>query len=153
MNRTAVFILLFLPALAGAQPDQWQGPKRDGHYPDTGLLKTWQKDGPELIFQVSGIGEGFSTPVEHNGTIFVTGKKDTMDLLTAIDQEGQIKWQVPYGRSWIRSFSNTRCTPTLEENRIYLLSGTGQLVCMDADKGVVLWSANTDIDFETEWHD
>jgi len=153
MKRTAILIFLFLPFVAAAQPDQWRGPARDGHYPDKDLLKTWQKDGPELIFQVSGIGEGFSTPVEHRGIIYVTGKKDTMDLLTAIDQEGQVKWQIPYGRSWIRSFSNTRCTPTLEENRIYLISGTGQLVCMDAEKGDKLWSANTDADFEAEWHE
>ena len=152
MHSTIIIIFLLLPVIAGAQPSQWRGPARNGHFPDTGLLKSWPKEGPELILKLSGIGMGFSSPIEHMGTIYVTGKKDTMDLLAAIDPEGEIKWQVPYGHSWTSTYTNTRSTPTLEDNRIYLISGTGRLVCLDSETGKEIWSAEPDLDFEAEWH-
>jgi len=152
MQKAALFLFLLLPVLAVAQPNQWRGPARDGHFSDAGLLETWPKGGPELILEVSGIGEGFSSAVKYGGEYYVTGKKDTMDLVTAINAKGEIKWQVPFGRSWIRSYPNTRSTPTLEGDRIYLQSGTGRLVCLDIETAEEIWSGEVDKDFKTEWH-
>jgi outer membrane protein assembly factor BamB len=152
MRKLFLAIFLCIHLLAAAQYNMWRGPQRSGHFPDTGLLKTWPEGGPELVFKTDGIGEGFSSPVGHRGTIYVTGKKDTMDLVTAIDETGRIKWQVPYGRSWIRSFPNTRSTPTLEDGRMYLLSGTGRLVCLDTENTREIWSVDVDADFEADWH-
>jgi len=147
-----ILLLLLIPLQSSAQINQWRGPDRTGHYPGTGLLKSWPDGGPELIFEATGIGEGFSSPVEHRGTIYETGKKDTIDLLTALTLEGDILWQVPYGRSWVRSMSNTRSTPTLEGNMIYLIGGTGRLVCLDAGGGEEIWSVDVDEQYEAEWH-
>jgi len=152
MEKAALFLFLLLPVVAVAQPNQWRGPARDGHFPDKELLETWPKVGPELVLEVTGIGEGFSSVVKHRGVYYVTGKKDTMDLVTAIDPSGEIKWQVPFGRSWIRSYPNTRSTPTLEGDRMYLQSGTGRLVCLDIETAVEIWSVEVDRDFKTEWH-
>ena len=152
MQKAALFLFFLLPVVAVAQPNQWRGPARDGHFPDTELLKTWPKGGPELILKVSGIGEGFSSVVKHEGDYYVTGKKDTMDLVTAINARGEIKWQVPFGRSWIRSYPNTRSTPSLEGDRIYLQSGTGRLVCMDIETAREIWAVEVDRDFNAEWH-
>jgi outer membrane protein assembly factor BamB len=101
---------------------------------------------------VEGIGEGFSSPVEHNGTIYVTGKTDTLDYLTSINPDGEINWRIPYGRSWIRSYGNSRSTPFLEEDRAYLFSGTGRLVCVNAGSGEEIWSVMVDSIFEADWH-
>jgi outer membrane protein assembly factor BamB len=152
MNKTQIAIFILLTALTQFSAGQWRGPDRDGHFPERGLLTTWPKDGPELMLKTSGIGEGFSSPVLHRGTIYVTGKKDTLDYLSSINLNGEINWQVPYGRSWIRSFGNSRSTPFLEDNRAYLLSGTGRLVCVDAGSGEEIWSADADKDFEADWH-
>jgi outer membrane protein assembly factor BamB len=144
--------IFFLLAMVSAVSAQWRGPDRNGHFPGEGLLSEWPDGGPELLFSVSGIGEGFSSAVEYKGTIYVTGKLDSMDYLTSIGPGGEINWQVPYGRSWIRSFPNSRSSPFLVDDRAYLLGGKGRLVCADALTGKELWAVDVDEDFGADWH-
>ena len=40
---------------------QFHGPDRDNKSTDKGLLKTWPPGGPERLWEVTGIGEGYST--------------------------------------------------------------------------------------------
>ena len=35
----------------------WRGENRDGIYRESGLLKTWTEEGPELLWFVEGIGK------------------------------------------------------------------------------------------------
>jgi outer membrane protein assembly factor BamB len=132
---------------------QWRGEMRDGHFSnEKNLLKEWPADGPEQILNVEGIGSGYSSPIFAHGTIYVTGMKDTLDYLTAMDLKGDVKWQVSYGRSWMNSFPETRCSPTIEDERIYVLSGTGELSCINTIDGKKLWTVNVDKDYQAEWH-
>jgi outer membrane protein assembly factor BamB len=151
--RNSLFIILsvFLFQSAFSQVTQWRGPNRDGHFPETGLMQSWPENGPELILEVEKIGKGWSSPIWADGIIYVTGMIDTMDCLSAIDAEGNILWQVPYGRSWNRSFPDTRSTPTIDGNRIYVQSGTGRQVCIDRESGEEIWAVEVDKDFETEY--
>jgi len=145
-----IFLLIFFAI--DAQTIQWRGDKRDGHFSATGLLKQWTENGPELLLEVNKIGKGFSSPVFDGATIYVTGMIDTLDYLTAITSSGEIKWQVPYGRSWNQSFPDTRSTPVAEGSRIYVQSGTGRLSCIDAADGKIIWAVEVDKKFETEYH-
>ena len=40
---------------------QFRGPDRDGKSAETGLLKKWPKEGPELLWSVDGLGEGYTS--------------------------------------------------------------------------------------------
>lgn len=146
------FVILVFVSAAHAQVTQWRGPNRDGHFTDQELLTSWPENGPELILEVNKIGKGWSTPILVDGMIYTTGMIDTLDYLSAIDSEGNIKWQVAYGRSWNKSFPDTRSTPTIEDNRIYVQSGTGRLACIDKETGKENWAVEVDKDFETEYH-
>lgn len=150
--RKTVYITIAILILPGMLLAQWRGPARNGHFEGEGLLDKWPEGGPELVLSVEGIGEGFSSPVEHNGNIYVTGKIDTMDYLTCIGTQGNIKWQALYGRSWIRTYAHSRSSACLEDNRAYVFSGTGRLACIDAGTGEEIWSANVDEDYGAEWH-
>ena len=153
MKKIFLLILVLLatyPVIC--QVVQWRGEKRDGFFNETGLLKSWPADGPQMILKVEKIGKGFSSPVFANQTIYVTGMIDTLDYLSAIDMEGKIKWQVPYGRSWSKSFPDTRSTPTVENDRVYVIGGMGRLVCIDANSGKERWVVDVDKDFKAEWH-
>src|SRR5690554_5537380 len=153
MKKTITGLLFtFLTLSIWAQVAHWRGPARDGHFPETGLLKEWPEEGPELLLQVENIGKGWSTPVLAGDMIFVTGMIDTLDYLTAVDLSGTIKWQVPYGRSWIQSFPDTRSTPVVDDNRIYVQSGTGEVSCIDRNKGEVIWQVDVDKTFNSEYH-
>ena len=112
----------------------------------------YKRQGPELILEVEKIGKGFSSPILADGIIYTTGMIDTLDYLSAIDFQGNIKWQVSYGRSWNKSFPDTRSTPTVDGNRIYVQSGTGRLACINRETGTEIWAVDVDKDFETEYH-
>ena len=145
-------ILLIFVLNSSAQFVQWRGPNRDGHFNETGLLKSWPEGGPQKILEVEKIGKGWSSPILVGDVIYTTGMIDTLDYLTAIDMQGNIKWQVPYGRSWNKSFPDTRSTPTVEDNRIYVQSGTGRLSCFERETGKEIWAVEVDRDFECEYH-
>jgi outer membrane protein assembly factor BamB len=109
--------------------------------------------------KVDNLGKGYSSPIVVNGTIYITGMKDTLDYLTVLDYTGKIKWQVPYGHSWVKSFPETRSSPTIDGDRIYVLSGIGELSCLNAADGKVIWRVNVDNDYgpgipgkEPYWH-
>lgn len=153
MKKTKVTVLLILISVSlSAQITQWRGPNRDGIFSDTELLQSWAEEGPELILEVEGIGKGYSSAIIENGVIYTSGMIDTLDYLTAINADGSFKWQVSYGRSWNKSFPDTRSTPVVEGNRIYVQSGTGRLACIDKDTGEENWAVNVDKDFEAEYH-
>jgi len=135
-----------------AQDGQWRGPDRDGKYPDTGLLKSWPEDGPELLLKKEGLGNGYSSPVVVDEMIYISGKRDVSDVLTKLDMDGNILWETTYGTAWDRSFPETRSTPTIEDGRIYIMGGLGTVVCMDTETGEIIWQKNTHEEFEGEFH-
>ena len=153
MKRISLAISFFLlVVMVFAQPIQWRGPQRDGKFTDTGLLKKWPVTGPELMLKVEGIGKGYSSVVATDKFIFASGMIDTLDYLSCITPEGTIKWKVAYGRSWTKSFPETRSTPTIEDDRVYIISGTGELVCLNVSDGAIRWKVNVDKDYSAEWH-
>src|SRR5262245_25709725 len=58
-------VALALPSYSQAASSdwpQWRGPHRDGISPETGLLKEWPTNGPPLVWKVTGLGGGYTTP-------------------------------------------------------------------------------------------
>ena len=149
---SGVIFFLFVAQSYG-QVIQWRGDTRDGHFRnEKNLMTEWPEEGPELVLKAEGIGAGYSSPVLSEGTIFVTGMKDTLDYLTALDMTGKVLWQVPYGRSWVQSFPESRSSPIVEGSFVYVMSGTGRLSCLNATNGSVVWSVDVDKDYEAQWH-
>jgi len=150
--RVNVFILfIFISASAASQIVQWRGPDRNGIYPDTGLLKSWPEGGPELLLKIEDIGRGFSSAVAAGDRIYVTGLKDSMDVLMVYDFNGGLIWEKPFGPAWNKSVPDTRCTPTIENDRIYVLSGLDNLACFNALSGDELWSVNIHENYGSNW--
>ena len=145
-------ILIFFSYNTFAQEAQWRGPNRSGIFPETGLLQVWPENGPELLVNASGIGSGYSTPVIENGIIYVTGKKNTEDWLSALDLDGTILYQVSYGKSWENSYPETRSTPTIDDDRIYVISGMGEVICLNKSDGKMRWSVNAQEKYQGEIH-
>ncbi|WP_319501571.1 PQQ-binding-like beta-propeller repeat protein [uncultured Draconibacterium sp.] len=150
-----IVLTLLIAAFAlslSAQVTQWRGPNRDGHFPETGLLKEWPAEGPELVMQVEKIGKGYSSAIAEGDMIYTSGMIDTLDYLTAINPDGSFKYQVPYGRSWNQSFPDTRSTPVIDGDRIYVQSGTGRVACLNKETGEEIWAVEADKKYETEYH-
>ena len=131
---------------------EWRGFNRTGSYPDQNLLKTWPEKGPQLLLELKAVGNGYSSPIVYKNTLYVTGRKDTLDVVSAYEMNGNKKWETSYGRAWARTYPETRCTPTIENNRIYLVSGMGQVGCVDAASGKLIWTVDANTDYKGESH-
>lgn len=152
--KLLIFLLILFASgkLVAQDLVEWRGLNRTGIYSDQNLLKSWPKNGPQLLLELKDIGKGYSSPLIYKNTIFVTGLKDTLDVISAYEMNGQKKWETPYGHGWANSFPETRCTPTIENNRIYLVSGMGQVACVDAISGKLIWRVDANTDYKGEPH-
>jgi outer membrane protein assembly factor BamB len=121
---------------------QWRPENRTGVSSETGLLKSWPQKGPELIWSVKTLPKGYSSVSFGNNLIYVTGNEDKNDFLVALDPAGNIKWKTMYGTAWNQSYPESRCTPTVEGERVYVTSGSGEVVCFNGLNGEIIWSQN-----------
>jgi len=133
----------FLGLIAQSQLPQFRGPNRDGIFPETGLLKQWPETGPNLLFEINGIGKGWSSAVVSDNKIYITGTIDADDWLTCADQTGKILWKTAYGKAWDQSFPEVRSTPTILNGKAFVSSGKGIVSCIDTESGKIIWSVNT----------
>ncbi len=155
MIKYLLFIALFLLSVNLSSQDivEFRGINRTGHYNETGLLKEWPDGGPELLIKIEGIGKGYSQPIVVDDKIFVTGiKEDTTDILSVYDFDGTLLWETDYGRSWTRSYTDSRSTPTFQDGKIYLSSGTGQVNCINASSGRIIWQVDAIQEYGGEIH-
>jgi outer membrane protein assembly factor BamB len=136
----AALVLLSAQLIQAQKISQWREDNRTGVSSETGLLKSWPEKGPAFIWSNLKLPKGYSSLTFSNNLIFLTGTNEPNDILVALDTLGIIKWQIPYGRSWTGSSPESRCTPTVEGNRVYVSSGSGDLACIDASSGSVIWS-------------
>jgi len=145
MKYLILTLLCLLPLSGFSKPiDGWRGPNRNGSYHDTGLLKIWPSNGPELLWSVAGAGKGYSSPTIAGGKVFVTGmdEEEKNEILTAYTLNGEKIYQVKYGIAWDKSYPDTRTTPTVVDDKIYVISGRGDVVCLNSADGKMIWSVN-----------
>jgi len=163
----AVLLSLFLGcagAIALAQEDfrpqpfdwpQWQGPQRNAISQETGLLPTWPKEGPRLVWKARELGGGYSTPSIAAGRIFGMGARKTdkadEEVVWALDERtGKELWHTaiaPANRK-VGSSQGPRCTPTVDGDRLYALGVSGDLVCLEVAAGKQLWHHNLVKEFD-----
>jgi outer membrane protein assembly factor BamB len=127
---------------------QWRGPNRDNHSPDSGLLKEWPADGPPLAFKATGIGEGFSSVSVVDDKIFTMGDIGDESFVFALSRDkGEKLWSVKVGKSG-GDHPGTRCTPTVDGDRVFALGQFGDLVCLKVADGSEVWRKNLKKDFK-----
>jgi len=143
-----LFIILLALQTQSQEISEWRGPGRTGVYQETGLLNVWPQDGPELLWFRDSLPNGYSSVSIAHNTVYFTGIVESMDVLIALDPKGNLKWQTPYGRAWDNSFNPSRSTPTIEANRAYMSSGFGDIACVDAITGQVIWSVKASEEYE-----
>src|SRR5258707_725540 len=85
-------------ARAGDWPG-WRGPERTGVSRETGLLKQWPPEGPKLLWKITGIGGGYSTPSVSGGSLFVMGSKGADEFLMSLDvKDAHLLWSTRVGQ-------------------------------------------------------
>ena len=87
------------------------------------------------------MGDGYSSATVTDDAVYVTGRKDSSDVLTALTLDGKKKWETVYGKAWMTNHTGSRCIPTYYNGNIFLISGSGDIVCVGSD-GKIKWSKN-----------
>jgi outer membrane protein assembly factor BamB len=126
----------------------WRGPGRDAVSPDENLLPSW--DGPPpLVWTGQNLGSGYSSVAIADGKVFTMGDRDRGQWLIALsDADGRELWAAEVSEDWEdRRGDGPRSTPVYDDGRVYALSSQGDLVCVDAERGEVLWRKDFKDDF------
>jgi outer membrane protein assembly factor BamB len=132
---------------------QWRGPNRDGVSKETGLLQQWPEGGPKLAWKTTDLGNGYSTPSVAKGQVYLVGTPDgkTEQLIALRESDGKKLWSQDIGGVGPNrgpQYPGPRSTPTVDGDRVYVLSSDGDLVCASTADGKIVWQKNLRKDFD-----
>lgn len=140
----ALFLSTEIFAQTGGDWPQWRGSNRDGISKETGLLKQWPADGPPLAWKTTGAGGGYSSFSIAKGRLFTMGLRKDREYVVAFDvATGKQVWATAHGGAFRNDRGDgPRGTPTVDGENLYALGGDGDLSCLEARTGRVLWTMN-----------
>ena len=119
---------------------QWRGENRDGIYNETGLLKVWSPDGPQLLWHFNGLGEGHTSVSIANGKLYATGMHDDRLVLYVFDLTGKLLTEKELGKEWNTNWNGTRSSVCINDGKLYVFNALGNLYCLDETTLDVVWT-------------
>src|ERR1700729_4088262 len=138
----------------------WLGPQRDGIWREDGILDHFPTGGPKVRWRTP-TGSGYAGPAVVGNRVYVTdftpkaaSKAAGMNMsrarlpgvervLCLNDATGAIVWEHKYDCDYAISFpAGPRTTPLVADGKVYTLGAMGDLLCLDAETGKVVWSVN-----------
>jgi outer membrane protein assembly factor BamB len=120
---------------------QWRGANREGVSKEAGLNLNWSEKKPALLWTFRQAGAGYSAPVIVGTTLYGQGGADGNDFAFALDtQTGKLKWKHNLGElSVIDRGDGPRGSVTVDGDKLYLIRGGGQIHCLSAADGKMIW--------------
>jgi outer membrane protein assembly factor BamB len=162
--------LLLVPAVASADDwPQWMGPKRDNVWREDGILEKFPPGGPKVVWRTP-IAAGYAGPAVASGKVYVTdrvlgkGAKnpddpfDTKNKISSTERvlcldakTGTQLWKHEYECPYQISYpAGPRCTPLVHDGKVYTLGAMGDLYCLDATTGKVVWGKDLKKEYNTK---
>jgi len=142
-------VLLGVTAIhATADWPQWQGPDRTRISRETGLRKEWPASGPPVVWTVTGLGSGYGSMAVAGDRVFLQGARGRTSVVIALNRaDGKELWSKSLGAYETNDRgAGPRGTPTVDGDRLYVLSENGDLACLKID-GTEVWRRNILRDF------
>ncbi len=134
----------------------FRGKDRSAISTETNLLNKWPAKGPKLAWSSQGAGRGYASPAVADGRLYTLGDRpstanDKDEYLTCFDEKtGKQLWMTKTGPAWNEgpeSWQGSRGTPTVDGDRVYVVSPHGKLLCAQTSDGSVLWQKDMREDF------
>jgi outer membrane protein assembly factor BamB len=148
LSMTTILLTGCWLAVQAADWPQWRGPQRTGISPETGLLSQWPAEGPKLMWKITGIGDGFSTPAIVGERIYLLSNEGLeAEFVRAFGvQDGRLLWSTKIGKvgkpDQQPNYPGARSTPTVDNDRIFAFGSDGDLAALDAKSGKIHWQKN-----------
>jgi outer membrane protein assembly factor BamB len=141
-------VLLGAAVLHAADWPQWQGPDRTRISKETGLLREWPSGGPRVVWNSSSLGAGYGSVAVAGDRVFVQSIRGRNSVVIALNRaDGKEVWSKALGASETNDRGpGPRGTPTIDGDRLYVLSENGDLACIKTD-GSAVWHRNILRDF------
>ena len=148
----SVLLLMTSATLRAEDWPQFRGPNRDGAWPEEGLLQSFTTAEAMIRWRAS-IGPGYSSPVVAHGVVYVSDVElvppQARERVLAFDEATGIpRWShardVAYP-DWVFTPEGRRgptATPVVQDGRLFTVGALGDLLCLDALTGEVLWEKN-----------
>ncbi|MEO8268184.1 MAG: PQQ-binding-like beta-propeller repeat protein, partial [Aureliella sp.] len=164
---TAVWGLMLANSASADDWPQWMGPQRDDVYREEGIVDRIPAAGLPVKWRVPVAG-GYSGPAVANGRVFLTdyviesGKSTNnsggRDKMTGIERAlcfaadtGKALWSFERPREYNLSYANgPRATPTVDDDRVYVLGAEGDLTCLRVATGELVWEKQLAREFKAE---
>jgi outer membrane protein assembly factor BamB len=144
-------LLACLPLLLAADWPQHLGPNRDGHSPETGLLRTWPKEGPTVVWK-HDVGSGWAGPVVAGKRLIVFHRVGDENVLECLHPAtGKPIWKSSYRTKYVDDFGfdeGPRATPLIAGDRVFTFGADGELRAWELATGKSLWSRNVNVDYK-----
>jgi len=133
---------------------QWRGPDRTGLSKETGLLKQWPASGPQRVWSTSNLGAGYGSIAVKGDRVFVQGSPPVSRVQSLIYSPQSILYvlnRTDGKQLWSKTIgvggrdergSGPRGTPTVDEDRVYVLTENGDLACLKVADGTMVWQKN-----------
>jgi len=121
---------------------RWRGPSLDGVSTEKNWRSHWPEGEPKPSW-TTNVGTGFSSFVVKGDLAYTTGHLEDADVVFCLSaQTGQTIWKFGYPAALDdRDFEGgPTSTPTLDDDRLYVLSRVGEVFCLDAMSGELRWT-------------
>jgi len=149
MKKYLFLIAALTPLMLPAQKkSQWRGENRNGIYNETGLLKEWPANGPQLLWKYEGLGSGHTSASIANGKLYITGLSDENLILYVFNLKGEVLTKKNLGKEWAKSYDGPRSSVCVNDGKLYIYNALGDLFCLDEKTLKKIWSKNLFTDFD-----
>jgi outer membrane protein assembly factor BamB len=144
---TAIISLSLACAFAADWPG-YLGPQRDSTSTEKGLLRSWPREGPKVLW-TAPIGIGYGGPAVSSGKVYLLDRDDNVgDNLRCFDlSNGAELWNFSYSASERLNHPGSRSTPIVDGNNVYTCGPLGDLYCLSTSTHKPVWNKNVWKDF------
>jgi outer membrane protein assembly factor BamB len=105
-----------------------------------------------LAWRIEGLGGGYSAPSIADGQIVGLSNRGDDEVVWALSEEdGQSRWVTRLGPAFRdgprQGVEGPGCTPTVDGDRLYVLGAAGDLACLQAEDGKIVWQVSLTNEF------
>jgi outer membrane protein assembly factor BamB len=148
IKLVAATLLLSAACVFAADWPQYFGPKRDSTSAEKGILRSWPKEGPQVLW-TAPVNVGFGGPVVIGGKVYLFDRDEKVgDNLRCLNfSDGKELWNFAYDAPGTFMFPGSRTAPTVDGDRVYTCGPLGDLYCINTNTHKPVWNKNMWKDF------